>query len=53
MMLAVRRAGVTVAVQELERQGVISRKRGRIVILDRDALVQLSNGTYGNGDASD
>ena len=46
MMLAVRRPGVTVAVQELEREGVISRKRGRIIIVDRKALEKMSNGTY-------
>ena len=46
MMLAVRRPGVTVAIQELERQGVISRKRGRIVLVDRKALETMSNGTY-------
>jgi CRP-like cAMP-binding protein len=46
MMLAVRRPGVTVAIQELERQGVISRKRGRILIVDRKALEKMSNGTY-------
>ena len=46
MMLAVRRPGVTVAIQELEHQGVIKRRRGRIVIVDREALEKLSNGTY-------
>jgi CRP-like cAMP-binding protein len=46
MMLGVRRPGVTVAIQELERQGVITRKRGRIVILNREALEKMSNGTY-------
>jgi CRP-like cAMP-binding protein len=46
MMLSVRRPGVTVAIQELEHQGVIARKRGRIVIVDREALENLSNGTY-------
>ena len=46
MMLGVRRPGVTVAVQELERDGMISRRRGRIVITDRKALEKLSNGTY-------
>jgi CRP-like cAMP-binding protein len=51
MMLSVRRPGVTVAVQELERQGLITRKRGRIVILDREALEKLSNGTYVPHDA--
>lgn len=52
MMLAVRRAGVTVAVQELERRGVIKRKRASIVILDRQALVKLSNGTYSDADVN-
>ncbi len=46
IMLGVRRPGVTVAVQELERQGVIARKRGRIIIADRKKLEKLSNGTY-------
>lgn len=52
MMLAVRRPGVTVAVQDLERKGVISKKRGRIVILDRKALQKLSNGSYAEIDNS-
>ena len=46
IMLAVRRPGVTVAVQELEREGLITRKRGRIILLDRNALEKMSNGTY-------
>ena len=46
MMLGVRRPGVTVAIQELEHQGSISRRRGRIVIVDRKALEKISNGTY-------
>ena len=50
MMLGVRRPGVTIAVQELEREGVITRKRGRIFITDRKALKKLSNGTYAPAD---
>ena len=46
MMLAVRRPGVTVAVQHLERDGVIAKRRGRIVICNRAKLEKLSNGTY-------
>ena len=46
MMLGVRRPGVTVAVQHLEREGVIARRRGRIVICNREKLEKLSNGTY-------
>ena len=46
MMLGVRRPGVTVAVQELEQDGLIARKRGSIVLVDRKGLEKLSNGTY-------
>lgn len=46
MMLSSRRAGVTEAVQELERAGLISKSRGRIVILDRKGLEKLADGTY-------
>ena len=46
MMLGVTRPGVTVAVQVLERKGLIQRQRGSIVIVGRKALEKLSNGTY-------
>ena len=46
IMLAVRRPGVTVAIQALEQKGVVARKRGRVVIIDRQALEKMSNGTY-------
>ncbi len=46
MMLGVRRPGVTMAMQELEREGVVARKRGHVVIIDREALEKMSNGTY-------
>jgi CRP-like cAMP-binding protein len=46
MMLGVRRPGVTLAVQELERQGVIAARRGTISIIDRNALEKVSNGAY-------
>jgi len=44
MMLAVRRPGVTTAIQDLERQGAIARRRSRIVICDREKLEKMSNG---------
>ena len=52
IMLGVRRAGVTTAVQELERQGLIATKRGAITLLDREALEECAGGTYSphNGD---
>lgn len=46
MMLGVRRPGVTIAVQQLERAGMIARKRRHIVVVDREALGKLSNGAY-------
>jgi CRP-like cAMP-binding protein len=52
MMLSVRRPGVTVAIQALERKGVITRKRGRIVITNRNALEKLSKGSYVPADHS-
>jgi CRP-like cAMP-binding protein len=52
MMLAVRRPGVTTAVRELERAGLISGKRGRITILDREGLEKRSRGHYAQADYS-
>ena len=46
IMLGVRRSGVTVALQELERKGLIDHKRGVITIIDRKGLEESSNGTY-------
>jgi CRP-like cAMP-binding protein len=47
VMLGVRRAGVTNALQAFARRGLISVSRGRIRIEDRDKLVAISNGLYG------
>jgi CRP-like cAMP-binding protein len=46
IMLGVRRAGVTGALQVLERTGLVAHRRGVITILDREALEKGSNGTY-------
>jgi CRP-like cAMP-binding protein len=45
-MLGVRRSGVTVAVQGLERTGLIAHRRGIITIRDREGLEAACNGTY-------
>lgn len=45
-MLGVRREGVTEAAGKLQKQGVIEYKRGRIKVLDRPMLEQLSCECY-------
>lgn len=45
-LLGVRRAGVTVAAQKLQRSGVIRYNRGRIAVLDRKRLEQGSCECY-------
>ena len=45
-MLGVRRSGVTIALQELERKDLITNRRSFITIVDRKALEENSNGTY-------
>jgi CRP-like cAMP-binding protein len=47
LMLAVRRSGVTLALQILEGEGLIRAGRGIITIIDRDGLIEGSNGAYG------
>ena len=46
MMLGSPRPGVTLAVQALEREGLMDARRARITILDRKAMEKRSNGTY-------
>ena len=50
-MLAVRRTGVTEALQALESQGIILNTRGKIHILDRALLVETSGGSYGRAES--
>lgn len=51
LMLGVRRAGVTTALQEFERRGLISAARGTITILDRAGLLAVANRFYGAAEA--
>jgi CRP-like cAMP-binding protein len=51
VMLGVRRPGVTVALNLLEKQGLIRRMRGGVAILNRTGLLKLSNGAYGTAEA--
>jgi CRP-like cAMP-binding protein len=51
LMLGVRRAGVTVALQHFENGGLIATNRGSITIKDRDGLEESANGFYGAPEA--
>jgi len=52
LILGVRRAGVTVALNQLDGKGVIRLSRGRINIVDRGGLINQANGTYGIPEAA-
>ena len=47
LMLAVRRPGVTTALQTLKTNGLIDQSRGQIVIRDRQALEEFAHDSYG------
>jgi CRP-like cAMP-binding protein len=47
MMLAVRRSGVTLAMQSLEGAGIVRANRGRVTILSREKLEEVAGGSYG------
>jgi CRP-like cAMP-binding protein len=51
VMLAVRRSGVTIAMQTIEGRGLIQNTRGQVVIRDRDGLVALAGEGYGFAEA--
>ncbi|HZF37169.1 MAG TPA: helix-turn-helix domain-containing protein [Candidatus Angelobacter sp.] len=46
VMLDVRRPGVTVALDMLEKEGLIRAKRRAVAILNRTGLRKISNGAY-------
>jgi len=47
LMLAVRRAGVTTALNALRNNGLISYQRAQITILDRNGSERLAGEAYG------
>ena len=47
LMLGVRRAGVTEAVQSLKRQKLIDTRRNQIVLHDRKGIERIARGSYG------
>ena len=50
LMLGTHRPGVTIALQALEKAGLITTRRSHITIVDRKALEKSSNGTYVQSD---
>jgi CRP-like cAMP-binding protein len=50
-MLAVRRPGVTEAIQMIEGRGLIRATRGLVAVLDRDGLATLAGAAYGVSEA--
>ena len=51
LMLGVRRAGVTVALQQLEDKGLIGTARGMVSVIDRAGLEEGASGLYGQPEA--
>jgi len=47
LMLGVRRAGVTQALQDFERKALIETARGVVTVVDRDGLEEAADGLYG------
>ena len=47
LMLGVRRAGVTEALQSLKRQKLIDTGRNQIVVLNRQGIEQVAGNSYG------
>jgi CRP-like cAMP-binding protein len=47
LMLGVRRAGVTGALQDFEYKGLVATARGMVSIRDREGLEECANGLYG------
>jgi CRP-like cAMP-binding protein len=47
VMLGVRRAGVTLALQGIEKRGLVKRTRGQIAVVDRAGLEALAGDSYG------
>ena len=51
VMLGTRRPGITTALNVLEKSGLIESRRGLVKILNRGALEETANGSYGAAEA--
>lgn len=47
IMLGVRRAGITEAVNSLEGRNIVKATRGKITVLNRQFLIEVASGSYG------
>jgi len=47
LMLGVRRAGVSEALQAFEKRGLVKTARRSVTIMDREGLEECANGLYG------
>jgi hypothetical protein len=52
LMLGVRRSSVTDALHRLEAERAVRGLRGRVVVRDREKLLELAGGTYGKPEAT-
>ncbi len=50
LMLGVRRSSITDALHRLEEEQAIRAHRGRVIVVDRNRLVQLAGDTYGRAE---
>ncbi len=51
VMLGVQRSGVTIALGELERRGLIRSQRAQVTIVDRPTMEKMTYGSYGVAEA--
>lgn len=51
LMLGTRRPGVTVALSQLEKSGLIRTERAAVVVMDREGLEDIADGAYGPAEA--
>ena len=52
LMLGVRRAGITVALGELQSAGFVDLRRSGLAVRDRSGLMRLAGAGYGEPEAS-
>jgi CRP-like cAMP-binding protein len=51
IMLGTRRPGVTIALSQLEKSGLIRTERAAVIVMDREGLEDVADGAYGPAEA--